>query len=289
MAFRLANHAGRAALLVGTDLYDVATISKGDVPSDPMAALAYPERLSELAAVARPHAPRASLASATLGPPVPRPAKVFAIGLNYRAHANEAEMTLPAHPLVFTKFPSCLVGPTAEVRLRSDRCDYEGELVVVIGRGGRDIAKAEAMAHVLGFMVGQDFSDRRTQFASEPPHFALGKSFDTFGPTGPVLVSRDAVTHDALQIRVWVNDEERQNDMTSNLIFDVPTLVAYLSRVTTLATGDLIFTGTPEGIGAMQRRYLADNDVVRTTIEGLGTLVNRCVRVGDHGLADLVP
>jgi len=291
---RLANHDGRAALVVDDQLYDLATIRGGD--SDPMAAVGDLDALREVSVEGR--APIGALDELRLGPPVPRPSKVFAIGLNYRAHAEEAGFSGtrgsperregPVHPVVFTKFPSCIVGPRADVAMRSDRCDYEGELVAVIGRRARDRTPADAMACVAGFMVGQDISDRRTQFGARPAHFALGKSFDTFGPTGPVLVTPDELSRTELRLQTWVNGVERQNDLVANMILDVPTLVAYLSRVTTLEPGDLIFTGTPEGVGGVHRRYLVDGDVVRTSIEGIGTLVNRCVRTDDHGLADLV-
>ncbi len=217
-----------------------------------------------------------------LGPPVPRPSKVFGIGLNYRAHAEEAGLDIPEHPMVFTKFPSCLVGPTADVVLRSDRCDYEGELVVVIGKGGRDIPESRAWSHVLGLMVGQDISDRRVQFRSKPPQFSLGKSFDTFGPTGPVLTllepgRRGVPDPNTLRLHTHVNGELRQDDTAAGMIFGIPALVSYLSSVATLEPGDLVFTGTPEGIGSMKRVYLQPGDVVQTAVTGLGTLTNRCV------------
>ena len=233
------------------------------------------------------HVATGSLADVTLGPPVPRPQKSFGIGLNYQAHAAEGGMDVPDNPLVFTKFPSCIVGPTADVELRSDGCDYEGELVVVIGPGGKDIAIDDAWDHVVGVCGGQDISDRPAQFAAKPPHFDLGKSFDTFGPIGPVLVSVDEVAdRDNLRIVTKVNGEVRQDDTTANLIFDVPTLISYLSRITTLVTGDVIFTGTPEGIGASQGKFLADGDVITTTIDGIGTMTNRCVRVSDYQLGE---
>ncbi len=191
-------------------------------------------------------------------------------------------MEVPDNPLVFTKFPSCLVGPTAEVEMRSDAVDYEGELVVVVGRGGKDIEPTEAWEHVVGLTVGQDISDRAVQFAAQPPHFDLGKSFDTFGPIGPVMVSPASVDRDRLRIVTEVNGDVRQDGTTDQMIFDVATLVSYLSRVTTLTTGDLIFTGTPDGIGAAQGKFLADGDVLTTRIEGIGTLTNRCVRITDH-------
>lgn len=283
MGFRLANIEGRAALVAGGYFYDLAEVSGGALGSDPMHAIADAEPLGALSATLAGQTPTGSLAEVTLAPPVPRPQKSFGVGLNYQAHAAEGGMEVPEAPLVFTKFPSCIVGPTADIEMRSDGCDYEGELLVVIGPGGKDISVDDAWDHVIGLSVGQDVSDRPAQFASKPPHFDLGKSFDTFGPTGPVLVSLDEVPDPAnLRIVTMVNDDVRQDDTTANMIFDVPTLIAYLSRITTLVTGDLIFTGTPEGVGATQGKYLEDGDIITTTIEGIGTMVNRCVRVSDQ-------
>ncbi|MEA3055184.1 MAG: hypothetical protein QOD30_616 [Actinomycetota bacterium] len=280
MGFRLANVDGRAALADDDHYYDVATISGGSISSDPMLAIGQSAALSALASALDVHTPQGRLADVTLGPPVPRPQKSFGIGLNYLDHAAEGAMEVPKNPLVFTKFPSCLVGPTADVELRGDFCDYEGELVVVIGEGGKDIAPDRAWAHVAGVTIGQDISDREVQFASNPPHFDLGKSFDTFGPIGPVLVSTDEIVDPgALRIVTTVNGAERQNDTVSNMVFDVPALIAYLSAITTLVTGDLIFTGTPAGVGAPQGAFLVDGDVIVTTIDGIGALTNRCVRV----------
>lgn len=283
MAFRLANVDGRAALVHGDHYYDIESVGGDLLSSDPMEALRHADALAELDASLADRSPTGALADVALGPPVPRPQKSFGIGLNYVDHAAEGSMEVPDNPLVFTKFPSCLVGPNAGVELRSDFCDYEGELVVVIGTGGKDIAEADAWSHVCGVMVGQDISDRKAQFAAKPPHFDLGKSFDTFGPTGPVLVSLDSIGDPGeLRIVTRVNDEERQNDVVANMVFDVPTLIGYLSQITTLMPGDLIFTGTPSGIGAAQGTFLADGDIITTTIEGLGTMQNRCRRVADH-------
>ena len=288
MGFRLANIAGRAALVAGDAYFDLETVSldtmsTGSFGPDPMEAIA---RFDELGAISETLAgatPTGLLADAEVGPPAPRPQKCFAVGLNYRSHADEAGMDVPAVPLVFTKFPSCLVGPHADVELRSDGCDYEGELVVVIGRGGKDIARADAWSHVAGLTVGQDISDRPAQFAAAPPHFDLAKSFDTFGPMGPVLVSVDQFEDpDDLRLVTEVNGEVRQNDTTAAMLFDVPTLISYLSRITTLVPGDVIFTGTPDGIGLAQGKLLADGDVITTMIEGIGTMANRCIRVSDH-------
>jgi 2-keto-4-pentenoate hydratase/2-oxohepta-3-ene-1,7-dioic acid hydratase in catechol pathway len=282
MGFRLANVDGRAVLVHGRHYTDIATHSSGVLGSDPMEALTRPDLLADMAAALDDSSVTGSLADVTLGPPVPRPQKVFGVGLNYLAHAAEGGRDAPDSPLVFTKFPSCLVGPTADVEIRSDGCDYEGELVVVIGRGGRDIAITDAWSHVVGVTIGQDISDRPAQYAATPPHFDLGKSFDTFGPIGPVVVSTDELPYrDALRIVCAINGEVRQDGNTSDLIFDVPMLVSFLSSITTLVTGDLIFTGTPEGVGAAQGKYLADGDVITTTIDGIGTMSNRVRRISD--------
>jgi 2,4-didehydro-3-deoxy-L-rhamnonate hydrolase len=282
MGFRLANVAGRAVLVHGEHYTDLATHSSGMFGPDPMEALTRPDLLSELTATLDDAMVTGLLVDVTLDPPVPRPQKVFGIGLNYLDHVAEGGREAPASPLVFTKFPSCLVGPTADVEIRSDGCDYEGELVVVVGTGGRDIAIDDAWNHVVGVTVGQDISDRPVQFAASPPHFDLGKSYDTFGPIGPVIVSTDELAdRDALHLVCAVNGEVRQDGTTADLIFDVPTLVSFLSGITTLVPGDLIFTGTPAGVGAAQGRYLADGDVITTTIDGVGTMTNRVVRISD--------
>jgi 2-keto-4-pentenoate hydratase/2-oxohepta-3-ene-1,7-dioic acid hydratase in catechol pathway len=282
MGFRLANVNGRAALVHGEHYTDLASHSSGALGPDPMEALTRPDLLAELSAGLDESSITGRLDDVVLGPPVPRPQKVFGIGLNYADHVAEGGREAPASPLVFTKFPSCLVGPTADVEIRSGGCDYEAELVVVIGRGGRDITITDAWDHVVGVTVGQDISDRPAQFAASPPHFDLGKSFDTFGPIGPYVVSTDLLPdRDALHLTCAVNGDVRQDGTTADLIFDVPTLVSFLSSVTTLVTGDVIFTGTPAGVGAAQGKFLADGDVITTTIDGVGTMTNRVVRVSD--------
>ena len=283
MGFRMANIGGRAALVDGDYYYDIETISAEALPSDPMEALTLAVELSELQTTLGDQEPTGTLADVTLDAPVPRPRNCFGIGLNYADHAAESDMELPENPLVFTKFPSCIVGPTADVEMRSDTVDYEVELVVVIGVGGKDIAKEDVWDRIGGLTIGQDISDRPMQFSATPPHFDLGKSFDTFGPIGPCVVSPDLVSDPAdLRLSCKVNDEVRQDSTTSNLIFDVPTLVSYLSHITTLTTGDLIFTGTPDGIGMSQQKLLRDGDVITSIIEDLGTMTNRCVRISDY-------
>jgi len=279
MGYRLANVADRAVLVdEAGDWYDLAGVSGDERLADPLVALADPAVLhaaaDRLASSARGGAADADV----LGPPVPRPRQVFAVGLNYRSHAEESGMDAPPTPLIFTKFPGCLAGPTADIELRAATVDYEVELVVVIGPGGRDIAAADAWDHVVGLTVGQDISDRALQFASAPPHFDLGKSRDGYGPIGPVIVSTDLVPDPAdLALTCSVNGEIRQDDRTSGLIVDIPTLVEYLSGILTLHPGDLIFTGTPSGVGMADGRFLAPGDLLESHIEGIGTLANRCV------------
>ena len=277
MGYRLATVDERAALVDDSSYYDIATVTGGDLGPDPVHAIASGAVLHELADRLADLEPTGTLADVALGPPVPRPRNSLAIGLNYRSHVAEADMEVPEVPLVFTKFPSCIVGPTADIELRSATADYEAELEVVIGTAGRDIGADQAWDHVAGLTVGQDISDRALQFAAQPPHFDLGKSRDTYGPIGPWLVSPDLLDDpNALAITCDVNGDRRQDGTTAQLIFDVPELVAYISSIMTLGPGDLIFTGTPDGVGATQGRFLEPGDVVTTTIEGIGTMVNRC-------------
>jgi 2,4-didehydro-3-deoxy-L-rhamnonate hydrolase len=276
--FRFANVEGRSAL-VDSDgrWFDASRVSRGAVSADPMGAWLQLDELHRAAGTIPEAVPDGNISDAGVQPPIPSPRSVFAVGLNYRSHAEESKMKLPGAPLIFTKFPSCLAGPTDTVVLGGSTDDYEAELVVVIGRGGRGIRPEDAWAHVGGLTVGQDISDRALQFAAEPPHFDLGKSRDTYGPIGPVVVSTDAFADPGdLLIVCDVNGERRQEDRTSNLIFDIPTLISYLSSILSLAPGDLIFTGTPDGVGAASLRFLGDGDVITTTIEGIGTLTNRC-------------
>ena len=283
MPFVLGNVGGRAVLVSDQHYFDIEQLSNGSLSSDPMHVIAAEKQLHKLASQIPVATPTGAINNVVLGPPVTMPRSCFAVGLNYKSHADEASMQLPTNPLVFTKFPSCLVGPTSDIEMRSDGVDYEVELVVVIGTGGKDIDQENAWSHVAGVTVGQDISDRFAQFAAQPPHFDLGKSFDTFGPIGPFVYSTDhfADLNDFV-METRVNNEVRQSDSSKNLIFDVPFLIEYLSRITTLTSGDIIFTGTPDGIGATQGKFLKDGDVVTSTIEGIGTLTNVCRRVSNY-------
>ncbi len=280
MSVRLANVKGRASVLLDNRFVDVERACNGKFPADPMAVIQRWDAFVDWAHGLRDSDAETSVRDGDLGPPVPRPSKVFAIGMNYREHAKEAGLDIPKTPVVFTKFPNCLVGPRADVVLSSDFVDWEVELVVVIGRRGERIPARLAFEHIAGYCVGQDISDRRVQFADKPPQFSMGKSINTFGPTGPALVSIDRFSDpNDLAISCDVSGERMQQARTSDMIFPVAELVAFLSSMCTLEPGDLIFTGTPSGVGSTRnpRRYLKDGDEIVSTIEHVGTMVNRCV------------
>ncbi len=280
MTIRLASMNGRAQLLHADRLLDVERASGGRFASDPMAALGSWDALRDWAAGLAIDRFADIADPVRLDAPVPRPAKVFAIGLNYRSHAEEAGLELPKAPMVFTKFPNCLSGPRADVPVSTAYLDYEAELVVVIGRRAKAVAADAALDVVAGFCAGQDISDRKLQFSDKPPQFSLGKSCDGYGPIGPAIVSLDAFANpDDLEIVCEVSGERLQHARTTDMVFAVPELVAYLSRFCTLEPGDLIFTGTPAGVGSVRtpRRYLKAGEVIHTTIEGIGELVNGCV------------
>jgi 2-keto-4-pentenoate hydratase/2-oxohepta-3-ene-1,7-dioic acid hydratase in catechol pathway len=278
MAFRMGTVDGRAVLIDGDRVHDLEQLSGGELGPDPRAAVAAHRALHELAARAEADEPVAALADVVLGTPVPWPRHVFGVGLNYRTHAAETGAELPTAPSVFTKFPGCLSGPAADVVLASDTTDYEAELVVVLGDQVRDVPVDDAWSVVAGVMAGQDVSDRGLQFAGSRPQFSLGKSHDGYGPTGPYVVSPDLLDdRDDLRVTCTVDGELRQDDTTANLVFPVAELVAYLSSVLTLYPGDLIFTGTPAGVGAPSGTFLRPGQTITTTIAGVGTLTNRCV------------
>ena len=290
MGFKLGNIDGRSALVRNNDYYDLETISGGEVSSIGIEAIQSEDLLSDLYSKLDSFEATGNINDVTLGAPITSSINCFAVGLNYRNHAEESGMEIPAFPMIFTKHTSCIVGPFDNVEMRSDIVDYEAEMVVVIGKGGKDIAKDDAWRHVAGITVGQDISDRSVQFHATPPQFNLGKSFDTFGPIGPILVSHDEVDDkESLKLTCSVNDELRQDDNTNDLIFDVPYLISYISEFITLNTGDLIFTGTPAGVGATQGKLLKHGDMLSTSIEGIGTINNKMVRISDHSNSTFIP
>ena len=212
--------------------------------------------------------------------PIMRPGKIIAVGLNYRDHALETKMEIPTTPIIFAKFPSSIIGPDADVMLPADdpQADYEAELAVVIGRRAKAVTEADARNYIAGYMPLNDVSARRWQFADK--QWVRGKSCDTFCPTGPWLTTRDAVPDPhALAIRMRVNGATMQDSNTSNLIFEIPRLIAFISAAITLEPGDIIATGTPAGVGVFRKPpvFLKPGDVMEVDIEGLGMLRNRVV------------
>lgn len=270
---RIANAAGRAVLIREDGIVDIATASGGSLPDDPQAVFDHWDELRTLAD--RVSSADAPLERHDLVAPVPRPRQVFAIGLNYAAHAAEAGLEQPVFPPTFTKFPTCLTGPEATVELPSEFVDWEVELVVVMGRRAYEVAAGDGWRHVAGLTVGQDLSERIVQTRPPAPQFSLGKSFPGFGPIGPWIVSPDELNDpDDLALGCTVNGEEVQKSRTSDLIFGVGELVHLLSSITPLLPGDLIFTGTPSGVGGTRipPRFLAPGDELVSTIDGIGTI-----------------
>ena len=274
---KLANRNGRAVLVVGDEIADVAEASNDRFGPDPMAVYDDWSAFTEFAAGVG--AGTAPLVEADLRSPVPAPRQVFAIGLNYRSHAAESGMEVPAVPATFTKFPASLAGPFDDVVLGGDTVDWEVELVAVIARRADGVPEADAWDHVAGLTVGQDISDRHLQFAAGA-QFSLGKSRRGYGPMGPWVVTTDELPDpDDLALGCSVDGEKVQDGRTSDLIFSVPRLVAELSAVLPLLPGDVVFTGTPAGVGIAHQppRFLAPGQLLESWIEGIGTLRNRCV------------
>jgi 2-keto-4-pentenoate hydratase/2-oxohepta-3-ene-1,7-dioic acid hydratase in catechol pathway len=233
-----------------------------------------------------------ALSQVTLDAPIPRPARnIFCVGKNYHAHAAEfaasgfdssaAAGVVPAHPIIFSKVPECVVAHHTPVEIDagvSAAIDYEAELAVIIGTGGRGISRDDAMAHVWGYTIINDVTARDLQ--GKYSQWLIGKSQDTFGPMGPWAVTADEVDLETAGIRCWVNGDKRQDSRFSQLIFDIPTLIATLSEGVTLYPGDIIATGTPAGVGIGRNPpiYLKTGDVVRIEVDGIGTLENRFVK-----------
>src|SRR5579884_1988689 len=227
-----------------------------------------------------PAAARYKINSVKLCAPVPRPPKLICVGLNYRDHAAETGAQIPAVPTIFNKFPSAVIGPGDNIVLPrvSKSPDYEAEFAFVIGRGGRHIAPADWRNHVFGYTIVNDVSARDYQRATS--QWLMGKTFDTFAPMGPCIVTADEISdpHN-LDIRIEINGEVLQNSNTRELIFKVPDLIAFLSSVFTLEPGDVVSTGTPAGVGFARKppRYLHPGDQVTVKIPGIGELSNPVV------------
>jgi 2-keto-4-pentenoate hydratase/2-oxohepta-3-ene-1,7-dioic acid hydratase in catechol pathway len=272
----------RPAALVGDRYVDLVAADPA-LPPSVRRLLADPALLAAARTAAdRPGAPGLPAAEARLHAPVHDPQKIICVGLNYRDHAVESKMPIPKEPVLFSKFPSALVGHNEPIVVPkvSAKVDYEAELVIVIGKAGRHIPEAAAMDHVAGYCVGHDVSARDWQLEKDGKQWMVGKTFDTFAPVGPTLVTRDEVPDPhRLGIRLRLNGKTMQSSNTEQMIFSVPRLVAYLSVVFTLEPGDLIFTGTPPGIGhALQPPvYLKPGDTTEVEIDTLGILRNPIV------------
>jgi len=281
---RIASRLGRAVIVEGNLCADIANASKGAVG----------HRIDDLyqnwpgfvqwAAESAP-APDQPFEVSELDAPVQRPRQVFGIGLNYLDHAAESGVSVPSSATVFTKFPTCLVGPTAAVELPSTTVDWEVELVVVIGRTADRVSEHDAWDYVAGLTVGQDISERTVQLAGPVPQFSLGKSYRTFGPIGPWLVTPDDLERrDDLELQCSVSGRVLQKGRTGQMVFSVSELIAQISQVCPMLPGDLVFTGTPPGVGMARKpqEFLQPGTTLISEIEGIGKLTNPIVAGQDH-------
>lgn len=276
---KLANLHGRAVVVTEDGAIDVAEASAGRFGPDPQDILdEWLEFIAWVGDALAEHQERIALEVSELSAPVPHPRQVFAIGLNYAEHAAEAGYPPDSMPVTFTKFPSSIVGPDHVVALPEGNVDWEVELVVVIGPEAHKIDRESAWDHVAGLTIGQDISERITQMQGSAPQFSLGKSFPGFGPTGPWLVTPDEFAdRDDLAISCSLSGEGMQSSRTSMMLYDVPELLVRLSAVCPLLPGDIIFSGTPSGIGNRRtpQRFIGPDDVLVSEIEGIGTLTTR--------------
>jgi 2-keto-4-pentenoate hydratase/2-oxohepta-3-ene-1,7-dioic acid hydratase in catechol pathway len=289
---RIASYQVNGQRRVGIVSADGGHVTALDLPREQGArgALAVIELLAAGGSLPRTVGEPAALGSVRLEAPIPLPRRnVWCVGRNYHAHARELQASVfkdndanpESWPIVFTKVPECVVGPHDDVKLPengiSEQIDYEAELAVVIGKGGKNISRADAMGHVFGYTVVNDVTARDVQMRHQ--QWDMGKSFDTFCPMGPWIVTADELDGTRTRVRCWVNGELRQDGPTENLIFDIPTLIQTVSRGITLYPGDVIATGTPAGVGLGMKppRFLKSGDVVRVEIDGLGAIENRFV------------
>jgi 2,4-diketo-3-deoxy-L-fuconate hydrolase len=284
---RIANLAGRL-VLVDTEPIDVWQASQGQFGPSPASVF---DQWSAFKSWAEANYPSGSsdtepawLTGPEVGAPSPRPRQVYAVGLNYAEHARESGFELPTSPVVFTKFPSCIAGANQELDLPHGNVDWEVELVVVIGAHAHRISEEQSWGVIAGLTVGQDLSERVLQRSGPAPQFGMAKSFPGFGPTGPVLVTPDEFSDpDDLEIGCTLNGETMQRDRTSGMVFPVPALVSWLSQITPLFPGDLIFTGTPSGIGMSRTppRFLQPGDHLVSWVDGIGSINQRATQSAD--------
>ena len=274
---KVGNLDGRMVVIHAGGAIDVASASGGEFGPD---ATSLYERWDDFVAWASTASGGSPFDAHKLRAPSPTPRQSFGIGLNYAAHAAESGLPNPEFPPTFTKFPSCITGPYATVELPSDGIDWEVELVVIIGRTAHDVAEADGWTHIAGLTIGQDLSNRAVQLRPPAPQFSLGKSFPGFGPMGPWLVTPDEFADpDNLALSCTLNGETMQDSRTNDLIFSVPALIERLSGIVTLLPGDVIFTGTPSGVGVARKppRFLSPGDVLISTIEGIGSITTNLI------------
>jgi 2-keto-4-pentenoate hydratase/2-oxohepta-3-ene-1,7-dioic acid hydratase in catechol pathway len=276
---RVMNLDGRLSLAVDGGAVDVAEASGGRFGPDVQSVYGQWADFRDWAATCT--APPAPFDERQLRAPVPRPPQVFAIGLNYRDHAEEAGLELPESPMVFTKFPASVTGPFDTITLPAGSVDFEAELVAVIGKAARHVSVDDAWSCVAGLTAGQDLSERELQLQGpDPAQYNLGKSFAGFAPIGPYLVTPDEFSDPGdVWLQCELSGELMQKSHTGNLIFSIPQIVAHLSSVLELWPGDLIFTGTPSGIGWTRdpRRLITAADELVTTIGDIGTMRHRFI------------
>lgn len=272
----------RLGLVRGDEVVDLTSASDGHLSADMLTFLQQGEPALEMARQLEQSAPAGlALSEIQILAPMANPSKVVAIGLNYMDHCREQKVDPPKAPLIFAKFPTAIIGPGETIRwdpALTSQVDFEAELAVVMGRTARNVSEAEALDYVAGYTICHDVSARDLQFGDG--QWIRGKSLDTFCPLGPYLVTRDEIPDPhALAIRCTVNETVYQNSNTGEMIFRIPSLIAYISRAFTLLPGDIITTGTPDGVGVFRspKIFLKDGDVVTIEIEGLGQLTNRCL------------
>jgi 2-keto-4-pentenoate hydratase/2-oxohepta-3-ene-1,7-dioic acid hydratase in catechol pathway len=282
---RIANLAGRATIVTDEGILDVATGSNGAFSASVDKCVAQLDTLKTWFDSAQPDVsehvkPVDFCNDPRLGPVVANPQQIFAVGLNYRHHANEMTLTVPSEPMIFTKFVSSLCGPNDDLPVRGATTDFEAELVVVIGKRSRNLSSDVALGVVSGYCVGQDFSERSLQMRGAQAQFSLGKSHQNFTPVGPWLTTADEIDDpNSLAISCQVNDVLYQNSSTNDMVFTVAEIVSYLSTIVELRPGDLIFTGSPHGVGHGQKPpvFLKPGDHIVTEIERLGRIENLAV------------
>jgi 2,4-diketo-3-deoxy-L-fuconate hydrolase len=271
---RIGNLSGRLTIFTEAGAVDIERASNGRFAANPESI--YP-RWAEFTQWARtcPDDSAVDFLPAELGPPSPKPAQVFAIGANYRDHIAEGGIETPEYPMVFTKFVSSVTGPAGAITLTTATVDWEAELVVVIGKEGHKVAVENAWDYVAGLTIGQDLSDRVIQLRGPIPQLSLGKSLPNFSPTGPWLVTPDEFADpDNLEISCALNGDTKQKARTADMIYSVPAFIFELSAIVVLYPGDVLWTGTPAGVGFAEKppRYLRAGDELVTVIDGIGEM-----------------